>query len=646
MGRLLNLSHCRKLFGAECKSALRALLLAGHDAFVVAICCYLALAIRYSGTQIPQRLAANWPYQAAATAAVSLIIFRLLRIHRIHSSRMGFVDAVTVCGVMLTITGVLAGTVIALDLDEYPRGAIVIFWLLATFLVIADRSWLRLIGLMHGKLLRTNGRRRVLILGAGQTGQWALKQVQNKASRTHVVVGFLDDDPVKQGIDIERVPVLGDCGKLREVVTKKNVDDVLVAMPSATGAKMRELLRECAQLKVVPKVIQGFDYPNSKAPAEYARPLQIEDLLTRPEVKINLDEVAQYLRGRRVLITGAGGSIGSELARQVHPLEPRELILLGKGEGSIFAIDEEMQFAYGARPISVIADVTDSERMRRVFAQYRPEVVFHAAAHKHVPLMELQPEEAVKCNVMGTRNLVELSREYGVERFVLISTDKAVKPVSVMGATKRVAEMILQDAASRDGGPRYMAVRFGNVLGSRGSVVPTMQKQIERGGPVTVTHPDMMRYFMTVKEAVSLVLQAGCIGEGGEVFVLDMGEPVRIMELAESLIRMNGKEPGTDIEIKITGIRPGEKLYEEPLTSHEGTKATRHDKIFIAPLEHTIPDDLDRRLIHLELLATAGDVHGIREALVQLIPSYRPWAPQHAPADEQPGFDSLRGGVA
>jgi len=638
--------QCPKLFGVECGRALRALILAAHDAIVVAASCYLALAIRYSGAAVPDHLAANCRYLAAVTAVVSLILFRLFRIHRIHSSYMGFVDVATICGTVLVITGALAVAVLSLGLYDYPRGALIIFWLLATFLMIADRSLIRLFVIVRSKLTPLNGRKRVLILGAGETGRWALKQIQSRASRTHVVVGFLDDDPLKQGIDIDRVSVLGDCSKLRQVVEDKRVEDVLVAMPSAAGAKMRELLRECQELKVVPRVIQGFDYPNDKAVTEYARPLQIEDLLTRPEVKIDLDEVAGYLRGKRVLITGAGGSIGSELVRQVHELHPSQLILLGRGEGSIFAIDEELRFAYGADPIPVIADVTDAERMRRVFARYRPEVVFHTAAHKHVPLMEAHPEEAVKCNVLGTKNVVNLSREYGVERFVLISTDKAVKPVSIMGATKRVAEMILQDAASKDGGPRYMAVRFGNVLGSRGSVVPTMQKQIERGGPVTVTHPEMMRYFMTVKEAVSLVLQAGCMGEGGEVFVLDMGEPVKILDLAEALIRMNGKVPGKDVEIRITGIRPGEKLYEEPLTSHEGTKATRHDKIFIAPLEHNMPEDLDYKLARLESLATMGDAPGIRSVLSHLIPTYQPWEPRQAPADGQQSFDSLKGGVS
>jgi len=611
--------------GRNSERLVRELILAAHDAVVVAACCYLALIVRYSGASVPERLSSYCPYLAVITAAASPVVYRLFRIHRIHSSYMGFVDVATICAAVLVITGVLAGAVLALGLHGYPRGAFIIFWLLATFLMVADRSLIRLTGVVRSKLVSANGRRRVLIIGAGQTGEWALKQIQSKASQTHMVVGFLDDDPLKQGIDMHRVPVLGDCGKLQKVVAEKGVDDVLVAMPSASGAKMRQLLKECQQLKVVPRVIQGFDYPNSRDGTEYARPLQPEDLLSRPEVKIEIDEIAGCLRGKRVLITGAGGSIGSELARQVHELQPGQLILLGRGEGSIFAIDEELRFARGADPIPVIADVTDGSRMKRVFDRYRPEVVFHAAAHKHVPLMEMQPEEAVKCNIIGTKNVVDLSKEYGVDRFVLISTDKAVRPVSVMGATKRVAEMILQDAASRDGGPKYMAVRFGNVLGSRGSVVPTMQKQIERGGPITVTDPQMMRYFMTVKEAVKLVIQAGCMGSGGEVFVLDMGEPVNILELAEALIRMNGKVPGADIGIRITGARPGEKLYEEPLTSQEGTKATRHDKIFIAPLEHQLPDDLECKIEHLARLATAGDAASIREVLKELIPTYRPW---------------------
>ncbi|MGQ9525262.1 MAG: polysaccharide biosynthesis protein [Armatimonadota bacterium] len=635
------------LFGTDRSRITRTLLSAVCDAAVVVISCYLALFVRYSGAQVPDRLADSCPYLAASTALVSLVLFRALRIHRIHSKYMGFVDAVAICATALIVTIFLACMVHALGLYEYPRGAYVIFWLLVTFLMIGGRSVSRLVRVARRALQRSgNKHKRVLILGAGQTGEWALKQIQNGNSNTHVVVGFLDDDPCKQGIDIRRVPVLGDCSKLKEVVNRKRVNEVLLAMPSASGAKVREILKACAELKVVPRVMPGLDCLNDRPGAEYSRPMQAEDLLTRPEVKIDLDAVANYLQGKRVLITGAGGSIGSELARQVHAIRPSQLILLGRGENSIFTVDEELRNVCHADPIPVIADVTDAERLRRVFAQYRPEVVFHAAAHKHVPLMEIQPEEAVKCNIIGTKNVVELSEEFSVERFVLISTDKAVKPTSVMGATKRVAEMILQQAASRNGRTKFMAVRFGNVLGSRGSVVPTMQKQIERGGPVTVTHPEMMRYFMTTREAVSLVIQAGCMGEGGEVFVLDMGEPMNVMELAEALIRMSGKVPHEDIPIEICGIRPGEKLREEPLTSHEGTKATKHDRIFIAPLEHMIPDDLDRKLAHLALMAAAGDAEGIRSTLASLIPTYQPWTPPQVPTDDQADPDSLEGGVS
>ncbi|MGQ9524957.1 MAG: polysaccharide biosynthesis protein [Armatimonadota bacterium] len=608
----------------------REIALTVHDTVVVAACCYLALVVRYSGMEVPRHLANDVPYLAMVVSAASLAVFRVFRIHRIHSSYMGFADIVTICLAALVVAGVLTIAVFALGVFGYPRGSYLIFWLLVTFLMVADRSLFRLYSMVRPKLAPSNHRRRVLILGAGATGEWALKQLQANASRTHKVVGFLDDDPVKQGIDMHRVPVLGACSDLERVVKEKDVHDVLVAMPSASGSKMRSLLRECQQLRVALKVIQGFDYPNGTS--EYARPLQVEDLLTRPEVQIDIDGVARYLKGKRVLITGAGGSIGSELAKQVHAVGPEQLVLLGRGEGSIYTIEEELRSVYGASPIPVIADVTDRPRMERVFVKHRPHVIFHAAAHKHVPLMEMHPEEAVKCNILGTKNLVELARTYGSERFVLISTDKAVRPRSVMGASKRVAEMILQDAASKDGGPKYMAVRFGNVLGSRGSVVPTMQKQIDRGGPVTVTHPEMMRYFMTVGEAVRLVIQAGCMGEGGEVFVLDMGEPVKIIELAEALIRMNGKVPGKDIEIAITGIRPGEKLYEEPLTSQEGTTATNHNRIFIAPLEHTIPPDLDGKLCQLELAARNGEEQSIRCLLKELIPTYRPWNYGEGPA--------------
>jgi FlaA1/EpsC-like NDP-sugar epimerase len=610
-----------------CSDAVRCMRLILHDAVCIAASLYFALLIRYSDSGIPKHILSSYPKLALITLILGIPIFWAFRIYRIHASYISLKDVLKITKAVLALTLLLFAEVQILGINGFPRGVYVIFCLLGIFSTVGGRSLFRVRNSMSTKLRSPNHRRKVLIIGAGATGESALRQIENSASDTHKVVGFLDDDPSKQKIDIHGVPVLGPCSKLVEVVQKHGVDDVLIAMPSASGSKIKELLKESEKLGVHLQIIHGLNYPrkrkwNGPLPT---RPVQPEDLLDREQIKLDTEEISGYISGKRVLITGAGGSIGSELARQVLNFGPKELILLGKGEGSIFEIDEELRSERGAKPVPVIADITDRERMEQVFREHRPEVVFHAAAHKHVPLMEQQPEEAVKCNIIGTKNLVELSEEYGVERFVLISTDKAVKPMSVMGATKRVAEMIVQEAAGRNGRTKYMAVRFGNVLGSRGSVVPVMQKQISRGGPVTVTHPEMMRYFMTIPEAVQLVMQAGGMGEGGEVFVLDMGEPVRIMDLAKDLIRMSGYTPGEDIEIEVTGIRPGEKLKEEMLTAAEGHKATKHDKIYIAPLEHKVPEGLEVEIEELWVLARRGDREGIKRKLKELIPTYTPW---------------------
>ncbi|MGI6519038.1 MAG: polysaccharide biosynthesis protein [Bacillota bacterium] len=363
----------------------------------------------------------------------------------------------------------------------------------------------------------------------------------------------------------------------------RRVDEVIIAMPSAGGQAIREVVATCRQLDVKIQTLPGmYEIVDGKVSLKQLRDIQIEDLLGREPVRMDMKEIGAYLAGRKVLITGAGGSIGSEICRQVALFKPKCIVLLGHGENSIFEIQNDLARRFPTLTThAVIADVRDAERIEKVFEKYRPDVVFHAAAHKHVPLMEANPEEALTNNVFGTRNVAQAADRYKVKRFVMISTDKAVNPVSIMGMSKRIAEMVVQ-AVGAESSTRFMAVRFGNVLGSRGSVVPLFRKQIAEGGPVTVTHPDMTRYFMTIPEAVQLVIQAGAMGQGGEVFVLDMGEPVKIVDLAEEIIRLSGYEPGRDIEIVYTGIRPGEKLFEEILTSDEAAIATRHKKIFVS----------------------------------------------------------------
>lgn len=425
--------------------------------------------------------------------------------------------------------------------------------------------------------------RRVLIAGAGVAGGMIAKELLENPQLGLVPVGFIDDDGTKHGHRLHGVPVLGPLASLGHVVTTYAVSEVIIALPSARGKVIREIVQASAAVGVRNRTVPGLYEILSGARAVSAlRPIQIQDLLRRDPIETNLDEVRSLVNGRTVMVTGAGGSIGSELCRQLAQQSPERIVAVGRGENSIFELVEELRASYPkvlVRP--VIVDVRDEVRLRAIFEEARPFSVFHAAAHKHVPLMEASVDEAVLNNVLGTRNVAELSAEFGVEHLVLISTDKAVRPTSIMGATKRIAEETLCSVAERTGKP-YVSVRFGNVLGSRGSVVPTFMRQIAAGGPITITHPEMRRFFMTIPESVQLVLQAAALGKGGEVFVLDMGEPVKIADLAEDLIRLSGLEVGSDIEICFTGTRPGEKLYEELFFGPHDATPTSHPKILRA----------------------------------------------------------------
>jgi len=431
-------------------------------------------------------------------------------------------------------------------------------------------------------------RRRALIVGAGDAGAVVVRELRNHPSLGLEPVGFIDDDPRKQGLYLLGLPVLGKREDIPRIVRKYEVDEIIIAIPSAPGRVIREIVEICkktaARLKTLPGV---YELINGKVSVSQIREVQVEDLLGREPVQLNLDEIAAYLAGKVILVTGAGGSIGSELCRQIARFNPATLVLLDRSENNLFEIEQELyeRFPELDAPAE-LADIRDEERIGRIFEKYRPQVIFHAAAYKHVPMMERFPEHAVSNNIFGTYTVASAAERYGAEIFILVSTDKAVRPTSVMGATKRAAELIIQhfdrESKTRGGKTRYAAVRFGNVLGSRGSVIPIFKRQIARGGPVTVTHPDMVRYFMTIPEAVQLIIQAGALAQGGEVFVLDMGEPVRILDLARELIRLSGLEPGEDIEIRFTGIRPGEKLREELFTDREKMSATRHSRIFIS----------------------------------------------------------------
>jgi FlaA1/EpsC-like NDP-sugar epimerase len=450
-----------------------------------------------------------------------------------------------------------------------------------------------------------------------------------------VPVGFIDDDAGKHGVLLQRVRVLGGRTAIPELVRERGVDQVIIAMPSAPGKTIRDIVTICEEAGVRARILPGiYELLGGSVKLNQLRDVQIDDLLRREPVQTDIAQVDGLLRGKRVLVTGAGGSIGSELCRQIIRCCPASLVLLGHGENSIFDIHNELRRELdgpaGPCPlhqkpalIPVIADVRFAERLQGIFSKHRPEVVFHAAAHKHVPLMEANLGDAITNNILGTLRVVEASAQAGVEHLVLISTDKAVNPTSIMGATKRVAECIVQAAARRTD-RAYVAVRFGNVLGSRGSVVPFFQKQIAAGGPVTVTHPEVRRYFMTIPEAVQLVLQAATMGRGSEVFVLDMGEPVRIADLARDLIRLSGLEPERDIEIKYTGLRPGEKLFEELFNVGEDYGRTEHEKIFrYRNGHHSAAEELLAvRLDALFEAARCQDETAMLATLRALVPEY------------------------
>ena len=504
-----------------------------------------------------------------------------------------------------------------------PRSIYLISWILSTGVIGIGRMILHYIAMRYGGKQSTDADMvNTLIIGAGDAGATIAREIERYHKRSRKVIGFIDDDESKFNRLMGGVRILGNRHDIPSIVKENKVKEIIIAMPSVTRNEIRNIMEICSPLKCKVNTLPGmYQLLDDEVLVSHLHPVSIEDLLERDEVRLDMDIVEHYIRDKVVLVTGAGGSIGSEICRQIMRVGPKQLLLLGHGENSIYLINQELKNIYKDGPIiPIIADIRDKQQLDQIFTQYNPQVVFHAAAHKHVPLMEIQPMAAVLNNIYGTRNVADVAGRHGVERFVMISTDKAVNPTSVMGATKRVAEKVII-SMNDTYDTKYITVRFGNVLGSRGSVIPLFKKQIEAGGPVTVTDPEMTRYFMTIPEASQLVLQAGAMGKGGEVFLLDMGEPVKIIDLARNMIRLSGLEPDKDIHIKITGLRPGEKKYEELLTSEEGTNRTNHTKIFEAPLDTVDRDWLIEKISTFDSCETDMDVIGV---LQDIIPTYTP----------------------
>jgi len=546
-------------------------------------------------------------------------------------------ELVAISEAVLLGTAVAAAVIliVLLPLDlvsGFPRSLLLIEGMLTLLLVGGVRFSFRV---THGArpsgaspaVTRNGSRKRVLIVGAGDAGALILRELHANPGLGLDPVAFLDDDKSKKGLRIHNVPVLGDVHALPAVVQAQKIEVVIIAMPTAPGRVVRKVAELCRKVGVPVKTIPGlYEILGGSVKVSAIREVELEDLLRREPVKIDLKQVGQYLNGARVLVTGAGGSIGSELCRQVARFKPERLILFELAENNLYQIHRELIAHFPLLAVvPIVGDVRDPSKVDLVFAQQQPVVVFHAAAHKHVPLMESNVDEVVANNVLGTRNVLDASIRHHVNRFVLISTDKAVNPQSVMGASKRVAELMVQDAARRNKSV-FVTVRFGNVLGSSGSVVPLFKEQIAAGGPVTVTHPEMRRYFMTIPEAVTLIVQAAALGVGGEIFVLDMGEPVKISDLATDLIHLSGFEPGEEIEIVYTGLRPGEKLREELFTAREEPQKTKHPQIFVAQGDRCDGEKLQRDLAELESLVLVRDAAKIKAKLKEIVPEYTPQA--------------------
>ncbi len=600
------------------------LFLGSLDIISAIIAALVSIYLRFDGNLIPQNYLSMLVGQLPFFVMITIVSFFLFKLYSRVWRYAGSSELLAIVGA--NFAGAICWFIFSVLVEAVlPRSIYILTALVLTFFVGGTRLSLRVYSYLTSKpqyIQRTQKLNKVLVIGAGDAGAMLAREIERYHSGKRKIIGFIDDDRDKQGKTMFGIRVLGSRYDIEQVVADTDANEIIIAMPSVKGKEIKEIIDVCKNTNCKLTILPGvYEIIEGTVSVNQLRPVEVEDLLGRDPVKLDTKNVSAYITGKVVLITGAGGSIGSEICRQVAKMQPQKMLLLGKGENSIYEISQELSIEYPQiRKVSIIADVRDEERINGIMDYFHPNVVFHAAAHKHVPLMEYQPMEAVRNNVLGTKVVAEAASKNGVETFVMISTDKAVNPTSVMGCTKRVAEMFVQSMNSISE-TRFAAVRFGNVLGSRGSVIPLFKKQIAKGGPVTVTHPDMKRYFMTIPEASQLVLQAGAMAEGGEVFVLDMGEPVKIYDLARDMITLSGMIPEVDIEIKFTGLRPGEKLFEELLSAEDGTEATQHKKIFTAMIKCVDKTKLDFQIRRL-LEQTTGD--NVVEVLKETVPTYRP----------------------
>lgn len=563
-------------------------------------------------------------------ALVYLVLYKLFKVDRTLWKIAGIEEAFRI-GISVFFSALLVGMFFLFRGIALPRSIHIIAFLLVVvameitrFLYRINQMFLSIQQQSEPDLVNT------LVVGAGKAGAMLVREILDNSDYKNRIVGFIDDDLYKSGKLVSGIPILGTTEDIADIVKKKNINHVIIAMPSVSIKRQNDIIRQFYELKVKTEILtRSSDMINQPSKKISIRNLSIEDLLGRKEIVLDNKEISRLIESSCVLVTGAGGSIGSELCRQIVNYQPKMLIMMDINENSLYELDNELSYlvSEGQLPsdvaiLPIIKSIRDSKAVNELLEQYKVDIVFHAAAHKHVPLMEIVPDEAIKNNIFGSYNLIEAAKRHNVKLFVSISTDKAVNPTNVMGATKRFVEKMIQ-SIGMESKTKFVAVRFGNVLGSSGSVIPVFRKQIEAGGPVMVTHKDIIRYFMTIPEAVSLVLQAATFGNGGEIFVLDMGEPVKILDLAEKMIHLSGFKPYDDIDIKFTGLRPGEKLYEEIMMSEEGLRKTSNDLIYIAkPLEITSKEVLDDLAYLKSVIEADYNKEDLINALSKVVDTY------------------------
>lgn len=549
------------------------------DSIIVSTAIFIASWIVYPSIPVSNLTALD-------VSSIALLVFHHLfaMVYNLYNKVWSYASVGELTSIVKAITfSIIATGIVQYFVNDYSIyiRALVVTWMLHTLLIGGSRFVWRIY--RDQFITSAENKKRTLIIGAGSAGAMIVRQLKNQNNTELLPVGFIDDDLTKQKMQLYNLPVLGQVKDMETIVSYHDIEHIVIAIPSLRNGDLHKLVTECNKTKAKTQMIPKLeDLMTGKVSVSQLKNVEVEDLLGRDPVELDMNAISEYVTGNTVLVTGAGGSIGSELCRQLMLFTPQKIVLVGHGEFSIYSIDMELKEKYGDTDIEivpVIGDVQDRRRMFEVVEEYKPSIIYHAAAHKHVPLMEFNPHEAVKNNIIGTKNVAEAADIFGVGTFVLVSSDKAVNPTNVMGATKRVAEMVIQDLNPRSK-TNYVAVRFGNVLGSRGSVIPLFKKQIERGGPVTITDSAMTRYFMTIPEASRLVIQAGTLAKDGEIFVLDMGDPVKIVDLARNLIRLSGYTEG-EIPIEFSGIRPGEKLFEELLGENEIRPGEVYQKIYI-----------------------------------------------------------------